>query len=407
MRSSALFAAVCGLLALSGCARDSLNAPTTEAGLGAGVNGAVVLLPRWKWQDIMSNMGRIRDNGFTALVISPHTATCGGAASSGYDPSDFTSFNSGFGSESDLGWLVGTAHYYNLQIYADMVMNHMCPANYVYPRFSWNDFHHNGPILDFNNQWQRENCDLFGLNDLAQESAYVQGELFNYLVKTNSLGFDGYRWDAAKHVPHWFWQSQIVNNVNTWGKFSYGEVYDSNLDMLQSYVDTGMAVTDYNLYDAIRNNFVLGGNLAALDGAGYAMRNGAKAVTFVENQDVGPPTNRTLAYAFLSAYPGYPMYMDSCLDDPAMKNLVWIHDNLASGPYVSRWAAHDFLIFERAGHLLAAINQSGSWVNQWVPTSWSSTKLHDYSGHVGDQWTNADATIQVAIPPGSYVMLAP
>jgi hypothetical protein len=32
--------------------------------------------------------------------------------------------------------------------------------------------------------------------------------------------------------------------------------------MLPSYIATGMAVTDYNLCDAIRNNFGLGGNLA-------------------------------------------------------------------------------------------------------------------------------------------------
>lgn len=36
---------------------------------------------------------------------------------------------------------------------------------------------------------------------------------------------------------------------------------------------------------------LIGGNLAALDGAGYAARNGEKALTFVENHDYGPSAN--------------------------------------------------------------------------------------------------------------------
>jgi alpha-amylase len=68
---------------------------------------------------------------------------------------------------------------------------------------------------------------------------------------------------------------------------------------------------------------------------------------------------------------------------------------------------HDLLIFERQGNLLAGLNQSGSWQSRWVDTSWANTKLHDYAGHTGDTWTAGDARVQVSIPPGSYVMLAP
>jgi alpha-amylase len=248
---------------------------------------------------------------------------------------------------------------------------------------------------------------LFGLEDLAQESAYVRGELFSYLVKTNNMGFDGYRWDAAKHVPRWFWKDHIVNNVNAWGKYNFGEVVESNVDRLQLYVDTGMAVTDQSLYTDMADNFKLGGNLAALDGAGYAARNGAKALTFVENHDYGPPANRLLAYAFISAYPGYPTFYNVLLDDKALNNLIWIHENLAKGTYINRYKEHDILIFEREGNLLAAINQSGAWVSRWMQTSWRNTRLHDYSFHVEDRWTNNDGFVEVRIPPMSYVMLAP
>jgi alpha-amylase len=404
--------ALLGLALSLGC---SSTAPpdevaTTESDLyGDGVSGTAVSLSGWRWQDIMSNMGAIRDAGYTAILISPHTATCSGAyGGNGYDPSDHRSFDGGFGSEHDLYWLVKTAHWFGVQIYADMVMNHMCThGDYAYARFSWNDFHHDGSIQDWNDEWDRENRDLFGLNDLAQESPYVRSELFAFLVKTNDMGFDGYRWDAAKHVPRWFWRDHVVNNTNAWGKFSFGEVYDADLRTLRSYVDTGMAVTDYNLHAAIRSAFAYGGDLTVLDGAGFAAENGARALTFVENHDVGAPANRYLAYAFLAGYPGYPMFANVDVRDATLANLVWVHNHKAFGPYVNRWKEHDVFVFERAGRLLVGLNQSGDWQERWVDTSWSGTRLHDYTGHTDDVWTSDDRRVRVRIPPTGWVMLAP
>ena len=111
-------------------------------------------------------------------------------------------FNSAHGTADELALLVQKTHEAGLQIYADMVLNHMCSnRNFTYPRFHTEHFHRFGAITNPNDQWQRENGDLLGLEDLAQESPYVRGELWEFLVKTNNMGFDGYRWDAAKHVP--------------------------------------------------------------------------------------------------------------------------------------------------------------------------------------------------------------
>jgi alpha-amylase len=360
----------------------------------------------WTWQFIEQHVSQIKAAGYTAILISPHQRSCG--ISIGYNPEDFTNFNSSHGSEQQLADLITSVHHAGLQIYADMVMNHMCKEhNFTYSRFGPSDFHHEGGISNWEDEHQVENGSLFGLEDLAQESPYVRGELFAYLVKTNNMGFDGYRWDAAKHVPRWFWKDHIVNNVDAWGKYNFGEVVESDIDKLQLYVDTGMAVTDQSLYTAMADNFKLGGNLAALDGAGYAARNGAKAITFVENHDYGPPVNRLLAYAFISAYLGYPSFYNVLLDDKTINNLIWIHENLAEGPYINRYKDRDILIFERGEHLLAAINQSGAWVSRRVQTSWRNARLHDYSFHVEDRWTNNDGYVEIWIPPMSYVMLAP
>jgi alpha-amylase len=369
--------------------------------------GVIFDAHKWKYPDLMSHMPAIRDAGFTAVLISPHQKGCGGGYSEGYDPYDYRDFNSRFGSESDLFWLVGTAHWFGLQIYADMVMNHMCPGKYDYPRFSWNDFHHIGGIQNWNDPYWLENGDLIGLSDLNHESGYVRGELFDFLVKTNNIGFDGYRWDAAKHIPAWFFRDHIVNNVNAWGKYSYGEVWSSDPAVIGPYVNAGMSVTDFGLYDAMKDAFRYDGNLAQLANAGYAAQNGYRALTFVENHDTGPPQNRYLALAFIAAYPGYPAFYNSSPYDPAVKNLVWIQNHLAHGAHQNRIAEKDVLVFAREGHLIAGFNQSPYWISRWVYAGWTHTRLNDYSGHADKRWTNQHGWFEVSIPPMTYVMYAP
>jgi len=361
----------------------------------------------WTWRLIIDHLPMIRAAGYTAILLSPHEKACGGNLSLGYDPYDFRSFDSAHGTEQELAELIRKAHALGIQVYADMVLNHMCTNNFKYPHFSKRDFHTFGKIQDWNNQWQVENGALTGLEDLKQESPYVRGELWNFLVKTNNMGFDGYRWDAAKHVPHWYWSDHILPNIKRWGKYSFGEVLSGDQGYLFSYVANGMAVTDYALYFVIRDSFRFGGNLAARDGAGIAGSDGADALTFVENQDSPPPINRLLAYAFIAAYPGYPAFFNVDLQDAALDNLVWVQNTLAVGPYVNRYKDANTIVFSRGDRLVAGINQGGDWVSRWVQTPWVNTPIHDYTGHVQDERTNQDGRVELWIPPQGYVMMAP
>jgi alpha-amylase len=389
------------------------------AAASAAQAGSIVVLQHqpndqtrpWHWRMIIDHLPMIKQAGYTAILISPHQKACGGQWSLGYDPYDFTSFDSAHGSEQQLAELIQKAHALRIHVYADMVMNHMCGnlSNGVgYPRFSERDFHRNGRIPnDSRDQWELENRSLGDQDDLAHESPYVQDQLWNFLVKTNNMGFDGYRWDAAKHVPRWYWSKHILPNVRSWGKYSFGEVLDGNIDYLFLYVGTGMAVTDYNLYFVMRDNFRFGGNLAALDGTGIAARDGANALTFVQNHDTGPPQNRLLAQAFIAAYPGYPAFFDVNLRDRTLNNLVWIQNTLAVGPYVNRYKDADTIVFSCGNSLLTGINQRGEWVSRWVQTPWNNTHIHDYSGHAQDTRTNDAGWVELSIPPQSYVMMAP
>nr|AOC97454.1 alpha-amylase [Flammulina velutipes] len=67
------------------------------------------------------------------------------------------------------------------------------------------DFHHCGltngdDIADYSNRQQVQTCELVNLADLATEAEYVRGRLATYVNDLLSLGVDGLRLDAAKHI---------------------------------------------------------------------------------------------------------------------------------------------------------------------------------------------------------------
>src|SRR6185295_8441300 len=56
-------------------------------------------------------------------------------------------------------------------------------------------------INNWNDRSEIQNCELLDLSDLATESEYVRGKEVGYLNHLLDIGVDGFRLDAAKHVP--------------------------------------------------------------------------------------------------------------------------------------------------------------------------------------------------------------
>ncbi len=82
-------------------------------------------------------------------------------------------------------------------------------SHYDYPG-TWSDaagdFHHCGvppadDIASYKDAYQVRNCELSNLADLATGHADVRARLTAYLTDLLSLGVDGFRIDAAKHIP--------------------------------------------------------------------------------------------------------------------------------------------------------------------------------------------------------------
>ncbi|MEF8754722.1 MAG: alpha-amylase family glycosyl hydrolase [Accumulibacter sp.] len=124
------------------------------------------------------------------------------------------------GTPGDLQRMIGTCHDAGVRVFADVVVNRMAtdagiaadgpPSNAVTLTdhyFSANDFHTDGgPISDADctspaRRGEVMHCRLEGMPDLAVERSHVQGQVANHLCRLLEMGVDGFRIDAAKHMP--------------------------------------------------------------------------------------------------------------------------------------------------------------------------------------------------------------
>ena len=115
--------------------------------------------------------------------------------------------------------MVNTCHNAGVKVIVDTVINHMTKVGsgtgwagstytaYDYPgSYQWQDFHRcgrngNDDIQNYNDRYEVQNCELDNLADLKTESDYVRTKLAGYMNDLLSLGADGFRLDASKHMP--------------------------------------------------------------------------------------------------------------------------------------------------------------------------------------------------------------
>jgi alpha-amylase len=171
---------------------------------------------------------------------------------------------------------------------------------------------------------EKGNYDFLMGCDLDMDNEQVQGELKywgEWLLSTT--GVDGFRLDAVKHIPAWFYNMWLdhLRNYAKRNLFCVGEYWTTQLNTLKWYLDvTGGRLS---LFDVpLQNNF----HTASLQGRSYDLRKildgtlmqdvPLLAVTLVENHDTQPlqalenvvePWFKPLAYALiLLRREGYP-----------------------------------------------------------------------------------------------------
>jgi alpha-amylase len=398
----------------------ALGAASTGTASAAIGDSAVYQYYHTRWNDIRNDLSTLADQGYDAIQVPPAQESKLSFAEreydseifqkpAGYQPINHKNFDSEFGTESEYRAMVDEAHYYGLDVIADAVMNHMAAGvNFdQFPHFGYNDFHHNGGIEDYDDEWQVKNCDLEGLPDLKQESSYVRGQLKEYLDKYADLGVDGIRFDAAKHMPEWFFEDHVTQWADDRGLYKLGEVLNGSLSYCQSYANTGMSVTDYPLYYTMKEDVFHGyGDMNALDGAGLVNQSAHQALTFVSNHDSRPPEYERLAYAFILTYEGYPRVYSHRIgvNDGEIRNLLWIRNNLLGGAAHVRHVDTDLFVFDR-GDALVALNRGGGQRSQWVYTDIGANQsLSDCTDTMGNVSTNGDSWVELTIPARDYVV---
>ena len=400
-------------------ATGAMASGTASAAIG---DSAVYQFYHTRWNDVRNSLSDVASTGYDAIQVPPAQESKLSWSERqydsekfqtplGYQPINHKNFDSEFGTEWEYQQMVDEAHNQGLDVIADAVMNHMAAGvGYDFPYFSYPDFHHNGAI-DYSDPWSVENGDLVGLPDLEQESSYVRGQLKDYVDKYAGLGVDGIRFDAAKHMPEWFFSDFANQWADNHGLYKVGEVLNGATSVCDGYAQTGQSVTDYPLYYTMKEDaFHQNGDLSALDNGGYVDQNPFGAMTFVSNHDSRPPQYEKLAYAYILTYEGYPRVYNHRIGiyDSDITNLLWIRRNLANGSAVTRHSGRDLYVFERQGNLLVGLNRTNSWKSKWVYTGIGANRtLNDYSGNAGDVTTNGDSWVKLWIPPTGWVCYAP
>lgn len=386
------------------------------------------------WNTVKDKLTAWSNAGIGAVWLPPASKAQNGAYSMGYDPTDyydFGNFNQNgsvetrFGSRTELEALITKAHTENMQVFADIVINHnsggQSEANPYTGTNTWTNF--SGVA---SGKFQRNYNDFYknaygnndegsfgGFPDLCHANPHVQDWLWGRddsvgKYYKNVMKFDGWRFDYVKGFGPW-----VVNNWNSKvGGFSVGELWDSNVNTLESWANNAnSSVFDFAAYYKMDEAFD-NGNLNALNDDMMWKRNPYKAVTFVANHDTDVIYNKMPAYAYILTHEGYPtiFYRDyeEWLNKDKLNNLIWIHNNKATGTTSILYTDNDEYVARRNGYngnpgLVVYINTSSNWQERWVETNWSNQQIKDFTG--SSTWyptTQGDKWVKIQCPPNSY-----
>jgi len=244
-------------------------------------------------QGVIDELDYIKSLGMTAIWITPVAEQMKGGYH-GYWTLDPYKIDPHLGDMAKLQELVRKAHAKNLRVVLDVVPNHVGTGHpWLTDGAHAGWFHPDCPI-NFADQSSVENCWLAGLPDLNTENPVVRAYLIdwaNWLIE--QTGVDGFRVDAARHLPKDFLRAFTTairaKHPTFW---ILGEIYSSGYRYQSGFLDAGLdAVTDFQTYDSMRIGLDPRGNLGQLTtspslaadlGAG---REDARAI-FIDNHDV-------------------------------------------------------------------------------------------------------------------------
>ncbi|MFI6946244.1 carbohydrate-binding module family 20 domain-containing protein [Streptomyces sp. NPDC050422] len=400
----------------------ALVVPATNAQASApGTKDVTAVLFEWKFDSVAKACAdSLGPAGYGFVQVSPPQEHIqGGQWWTSYQPVSYK-IAGRLGDRTSFANMVSTCHSAGVKVVADSVINHMSAGSgtgtggssyskYDYPGlYSVNDMNDcQSQINNYGDRANVQNCELVGLADLDTGEDYVRGKIAGYLNDLLSLGVDGFRIDAAKHIPAGDLaniKSRLSNSGVYWKQeaiYGAGEAVSPD-----EYAGTG-DVQEFRYARSLKQVFN-NENLANLKnfGEGWGFMSSSKAAVFVDNHDTErngetlnykDGANYTLASVFMLAWPygspdvhsGYEWSdkdagppnggtVNACYSDGWKCQHAWREissmvgfRNTARGEAVTNWWDNggDQIAFGRGSKAYVAINHEGSSLTRTFQTS--------------------------------------
>ncbi|QIJ62250.1 alpha-amylase family protein [Streptomyces sp. JB150] len=314
--------------ALALAAAAAFLAPATAAHAAPpGTKDVTAVLFEWNFASVAKECtNRLGPAGYGYVQVSPPAEHIQGSQWwTSYQPVSYK-IAGRLGDRAAFKNMVDTCHAAGVKVVVDTVINHMAAGNgtgtggssytkYNYPGlYSSYDFDNcTGQITNYQDRWNVQNCELVGLADLDTGENYVRGAIAGYMNDLLSLGVDGFRVDAAKHMaaadlaniksrltnPSAYWKQEVIYGA---GEAVQPTEYTGNGDVqeFRYAYDLKRVFTNENL--AYLKNY----------GEGWGYLNNGVAGVFVDNHDTErngstlsykDGANYTLASVFMLAWP--------------------------------------------------------------------------------------------------------
>ncbi|MEK7432378.1 MAG: alpha-amylase domain-containing protein [Cyanobacteriota bacterium] len=415
------------------------------------------------WNFLTEQISFLKEQGFSALWLPP--ASKGSyVRSMGYDPYDYYDLGefeqkggikTWFGSKNELLNLIKNAHDNQIQLYADIIINHNNGGdeqelNPIDNQLRWTKF--NPQSKKFYRDWKCfhpspymfSDEGVFGeMPDFCHTNPYVTHEFIKYTRwMIEEIGFDGFRYDYVKAftalmVRHIQEASYFRNNEEI-KPYGIGEFWDTIpnikkwLNKINCFSNNSVNAFDFPLRSRLRdlcnNNDY---DLNELSQEGTILNDmTSNAVTFVENHDTDLKDpivkDKMLAYSYILTHEGYPCifwkdffnYALSKIDSlDGISALIQVHENFAVGSTSILYVDKNLYIMQRNGvnetdGLIFILNNSSEEAKgNNANTKWKDTILKpivfSYSENMNnleETYIDPDGVGYFVAPPRGYAV---
>ncbi|WP_306317100.1 MULTISPECIES: carbohydrate-binding module family 20 domain-containing protein [unclassified Streptomyces] len=408
------------LAALAGAAA-SVMSPGPAQAAPPGDKDVTAVMFEWNFASVAKECtNTLGPAGYGYVQVSPPQERVQGAQWwTAYQPVSYK-IATKFGDRAAFKSMVDTCHAAGVKVVADTVINHMANSSgtgtggtgyskYDYPgTYSGADMDDCRSVINnYQDRWNVQHCELDGLPDLDTGEDHVRGRIAAYLNDLLSLGVDGFRIDAAKHMPAGdladiksrlsdsgaYWKQEVIGaageavqpgeylNTGDVQEFQYGRdlkrvfnseklAYLKNFGEGWGYLSSGRAATFVDNHDTERN----GSTLSYKDGANYTL-----AHVFMLAWPYGAPDVHS-GYEFSDRDAGGPNngQVNACYTDGWKCQHAWREiasmvawRNTARGQAVTDWwdNGNNQIAFGRGAKAYVAINHEGSSLTRTFQTS--------------------------------------